>query len=435
MSYVKTKWVDGQTPLNAKNLNNLENGVEKANELADLAYNENLITFDPYDFNVEDISETKKLEILFNKNIGAGPEDAYTISSFNGRIAILKYFPITAIPTIKVNIQGQNPTNAIRYYENIDVGQGSDYGIFKEGVTKYFRFSLVFGSTPLNEDVKRNILNGTVTVNNVEYELAEQGTSQVITQRRVSLKESGNQDFGFQNLHFMSVFEKAVFIGDSLTAGFTNYDTVNNMSSQQSRELGRNWPTYMSLRNGRKDGWTNLGYGSTTTHSWRYNDDSLGADINNATKLTDTQLYVVALGFNDRSKVTVGSIDDIKTDYNTNADTFYGNLNWILNTLLKVNSGVKIFVLTMPDIPGKITIDQKYNTAIKNVVNNLSSTNRVHLIDLAGNYASYYSADIISKTFNGHGFPMSYNYMSLIIEKAFNDYILNNYDYFKSLPL
>lgn len=43
MSYTKTIWVDGQTPLNADNLNKLEAGVEAAHNSGDTTHTSHVI--------------------------------------------------------------------------------------------------------------------------------------------------------------------------------------------------------------------------------------------------------------------------------------------------------------------------------------------------------------------------------------------------------
>lgn len=43
MSYTKTTWIDGQTPLNAENLNKLEAGVEAAHNSGNITHNSHVI--------------------------------------------------------------------------------------------------------------------------------------------------------------------------------------------------------------------------------------------------------------------------------------------------------------------------------------------------------------------------------------------------------
>ena len=159
-------------------------------------------------------------------------------------------------------------------------------------------------------------------------------------------------------------------------------------------------------------------------------DGSLGANITLATAIADADCYIVALGFNDRGgKVKLGSAADIVADKSTNADSFYGNYDYIINTLLNVNDKVHIFLLTMP---APVDTNHAYNVAIRNIAALYSS--RVHLIDLAENYNDYYSEGIIADTFNGHGFPLTYQLMSMIIQKAISSYIVNNYSQFYGTP-
>lgn len=262
---------------------------------------------------------------------------------------------------------------------------------------------------------KQNFEDGKVLsasqLNNIE--------NSIITDEKISL-----------NLYdyVMSIFENIVCIGDSLTAGFTN-KCGTTYGSNTARPTKRNWPSYLGDRLNRTI--TNLGYGSTTTRSWRYANDGLGANITLATTLSDTDCYIIGLGFNDIGKnIPVGSISDIMPeDFNNNSDTFYGNYDFIVRSLLKVNSKLHIFLLTPPDPK---PVDNKYSNAIRE----LSSThgNNVHLIDLSKDYNEFYNSGIIKDTFNGHAFPLTYNIMSIIIQKAISNYMIKNYAKFYGTP-
>lgn len=263
--------------------------------------------------------------------------------------------------------------------------------------------------------IKQNFTNGQVLshthLNNIE--------DSIIADEKISLTIYD---------YVMSVFENIVCIGDSLTAGFTN-KCGTTYGSNTARPTKRNWPSYLGDRLGRVI--TNLGYGSTTTRSWRYGDDGLGANITLATELKNTDCYIVSLGFNDMGKnIPVGTVADIMPEgHANNSDTFYGNYDFIVKSLLEVNSKCHIFLLTPPSPK---PVENGYSNAIRELSKMYGSN--VHLIDLSKNYNEFFNKGIINDTFNGHAFPLTYNIISLIIQKAISSYMMNNYSKFYGTP-
>lgn len=224
---------------------------------------------------------------------------------------------------------------------------------------------------------------------------------------------------------FLRCFKNFTFIGDSLTAGYTAVDG-HVINSATAREQNNNWPSYLCSRLNRE--FTNLGYGSSTIHNWRYGDQT-GQDTNiNLANIT-TGIYFVGLGVNDlRGHLTVGTSADINTsDYTQNVDSVYGNYDFIINKLKSFNPYAKIFVFTIPDSENN---PQNINNAIKYVANLYDN---VYCIDLNTLYD--FNTGFIADNFTGgHYNPITYNYMSLLIEKAVNEYIFNNPTEFDLVP-
>ena len=55
MSYTPTKWVDGETPVNAQNLNKLENAVKANSEALETVVEDVLAALPVYNGEVEDV--------------------------------------------------------------------------------------------------------------------------------------------------------------------------------------------------------------------------------------------------------------------------------------------------------------------------------------------------------------------------------------------
>jgi lysophospholipase L1-like esterase len=260
----------------------------------------------------------------------------------------------------------------------------------------------------------------TAAIEDNDVAIAENTPSSGVTIAVNDLLVSTTEDY------VMQIFENIVCIGDSLTAGFTNKNG-STFGSNTTRPTKRNWPGYLGQRLNKDI--TNLGYGSTTTRSWRYGADGLGANIDLATKLTNTDCYIVSLGYNDRGKFSVGTVADIMADKTTNADTFYGNYDFIINSLLNVNNTCHIFLMTAPH---PVDPNHAINVAIREIAN--LYPNRVHLIDLAANYNKFFKEGIIADTWNGHMFPLTYQLTSMTIQKAISSYMVTNYSKFYGTP-
>ena len=222
-----------------------------------------------------------------------------------------------------------------------------------------------------------------------------------------------------ESLNFMQIFPKYTTIGDSLMGGFMNRDGVS-VNTETAKAAGNNWVNYIAIRIGRT--FTNLAKGGSTAKEWR---ESLLTSAN-----IDTDCYLVGIGVNDhRDALTIGSASDIKTDFNNNTDSFYGNYDFMVRQLMAWKPTAHIFCFTIPTIEGGTSED--YNTAIRYITALYPS--KVHCIDLATEQA--YNSSIITDNYTGRHFnPIAYNYMSGIIENAINEYMKNNDEIFATAP-
>lgn len=224
--------------------------------------------------------------------------------------------------------------------------------------------------------------------------------------------------------NFIQIFHNIVGIGDSLMCGYAATSDIT-IGSPVAREKGANWLAYMGLDIGRTP--TNLAVGNTTTHDWRYATNN--ADISVAEDVT-ADCYIVALGVNDsRQSKAIGTSADIAQDKSNNADSYYGNLDYIVRTLHGYNTNAHIFVFT---IPGSETLKDSINTAIRHIAGLYAY---VHCIDLDAEHADDYTAGFISNNFyGGHYNAITYRLMASYIKQSISEYMYKNYSLFKNVP-
>ena len=230
-------------------------------------------------------------------------------------------------------------------------------------------------------------------------------------------KSSGEKVYPKSSL--LQIFPKYTVIGDSLAAGYVSVDGTT-ISSETARETKNNWPGFLELRTGRT--FTNVSVGNTKAKDWRTTYIS--------TANIDTDCYLVGIGVNDnRYSYAIGTSADIAVNKDNNADSFYGNYDYIIRALQGYNPVAHIFVFT---IPASESNAESYNVAIRYIA---SLYERVHLIDLYSLYESEYTSGFIADNFyNGHYTVEAYNYMSLILEEAISNYIYQNYESFLLSP-
>ncbi len=220
---------------------------------------------------------------------------------------------------------------------------------------------------------------------------------------------------------YMQIFPKYTTIGDSLMGGYMKRNGVT-INTATAKEAGNNWVNYLALRIGRI--FTNLAVGNTTTEDWRTNYIS-GANI-------DTNAYIVGLGVNDhRQSVIIGTASDIATNFEDNANSFYGNYDYILRQLHAWMPTAHIFCFTIPTVEGGTSED--YNVAIRSVC--ALYPTYVHCIDLARDYSKLYDNPIVTDNYTGGHFnPVAYSYMSMAIEKAINNFMNSHNSLFATAP-
>lgn len=221
-----------------------------------------------------------------------------------------------------------------------------------------------------------------------------------------------------------SSFIKFGVIGDSLASGecYSNED-----GSDSGIDLYQySWGQFIARRFGMEC--VNFSKGGMSTRNWLANSQGL-------TKLLKSEnlcnAYIIGLGVNDANKLGtdyLGTIDDIKEDYNENSDTFYGNYGRIIGNVFNIAPKAKIFVLTMPRGDEIYTL---YNDAIREIANHFDN---VYLIDLFNSVLSeYISGFIVNNKREGHYNAMAYNYMATLIFNEISNYMYDNYSEFNQI--
>lgn len=231
---------------------------------------------------------------------------------------------------------------------------------------------------------------------------------------------------GINSYDFLRGFKNFTFIGDSLTCGFVNMDG-HAINKDTAAANGTSWPAYLCNRLNKT--FTNLAVGGTETHDWRYGDKTGYEDANIENANITTGIYFLCLGVNDlRRGRTVGSSADINSsDYTQNADSVYGNYDYLINKMKIFNPHAKIFVFTIPN--NESSDPTNINNAIKYIANLYEN---VFCIDLYNLYDS--TTGFLADNWNGHFDPLAYNYVSVLIETAVNNYIFEHSEYFKFVP-
>lgn len=212
--------------------------------------------------------------------------------------------------------------------------------------------------------------------------------------------------------------ENFCVIGDSISAGYTNIGGTAILSVDAVKRKA-NWPSYMSLSISRPV--ENLSVGGASTQTWR---DSL------LNTLTTHECYIVYLGGNDIAKnIPIGSTTDIMADYNNNKNSYYGNYDYIVRYIHNHNPNAIIFCISNTFWDCSNSKYNDYNKAVKYIGNLYNYVSYIDITKLA-------SADnkILAPNFNGHFSPVGYSIYGEYIQKAINDYIVNNPSKFLAIP-
>ena len=136
------------------------------------------------------------------------------------------------------------------------------------------------------------------------------------------------------------IFNTIACIGDSVTKGYVT------SSSGGVDLVDYSFPSYLEKICGNKV--YNWGVSGATSKSWLEGYKGSTAHIECFDGNHKCDAYIIGLGGNDgkNNDVPVGSLDDIKENYNDNPNTFYGNMDKIIRKIKEIQPKAKIFLTT-----------------------------------------------------------------------------------------
>lgn len=211
----------------------------------------------------------------------------------------------------------------------------------------------------------------------------------------------------------LGLFDKVGAGGDSFTLG-----TTGNSAGEYIR-LNSSWFEQLCRRNGVRY-FKNYAMGGHSTRSWITMDDGLPKALSE----TACDCYLLGFGINDSTDLGLnylGTLADIKDDYNQNSDSFYGNYGKIIAQLREHSPNAKFFLFPIW-YSHNHQYKTEYNNAIREIANKFSGA---FYIDIFSD--SFFSSDIYSVTPNAHPSVLSYNGMSHAIERLINKVITENW--------
>lgn len=149
----------------------------------------------------------------------------------------------------------------------------------------------------------------------------------------------------YNNVNKMSfsMFENFGVIGDSFASGVFFDKSENKLDNH----LNKSWGQILARKSGNIC--TNFSKGGLYCGDWLTDTDrGLPYLLQESAK----ELYIIALGINDVSKLSsvqpLGTIADINTDFSQNHNSFYGNYGKIIGNIKQHAPNSKIIIATIP---------------------------------------------------------------------------------------
>ena len=237
---------------------------------------------------------------------------------------------------------------------------------------------------------------------------------------------------------FCKILNTIGVVGDSLASGSMHRPEAQT-SGEDEEVVDLVWYSWIQ-QIARYSGLTafNFSIGGLSARSLRYgttnpNIQQILTNLNDSNK--KCKAYFVALGHNDVNymeshpeEYDVGSISDCNlADPSLNADSYYGNLAWVISLVKTVQPRAKIFLVTMK-VASRFSA---LNVAVRDMVNLFNTyynNTDVYLIDMEG-----VPIETSWEYYEGHGSPQGYlNYSYQI--SSYVDYIIrHNQNDFKTV--
>lgn len=232
------------------------------------------------------------------------------------------------------------------------------------------------------------------------------------------------------------IIQKVGVVGDSLAVGYM----LDSSNAVHPRNLKYSW-----VKNMQRDSgvpyliFGNSGQNVLTWCSSTYNYGLVQALASG----NKCQVYIIGLGVNDASVgtsryVPLGSQNDIVSNPDTVATTYYGGYARIIQLLKRNNNNCIVVCLTNPLANDNA---EEYNNAVRYICNTYyNSDNKVILLDLY-NYKNLFKAQYSELTRDrarpmagGHYTPYGYRFIADVMELLIGETIYNNRSAFENLP-
>ena len=220
--------------------------------------------------------------------------------------------------------------------------------------------------------------------------------------------------FENKGMSTIALFEKIAIIGDSYSSGAVYGDNVGT----QGRHNGMSWGKILARRNGIE---CTLYTQPALTTKWWLEGDGGAHPAQLPIMLSDEpkNLYLIMLGINDTKD---GSIDDCKTDWTQNADTFYGNYGKVIGNIKAHAPNAKI-VCIKPPFGGKS--DTSFN-----IIKDIADLYNVPCISSYDD--DYFSSEFYTSNMStSHPIGVTYAGMALAFERLFDKCVVENVTYFR----
>ena len=213
----------------------------------------------------------------------------------------------------------------------------------------------------------------------------------------------------------ISMFDDIAVCGDSYTAG-----SVYKGDSLLGDNDKTRWGTVLSRITGANV--TTYASGGADTLTYQTREECLLKILND----NPHELYVLCLGINDKERVTLGSLSDIKQDYAQNENTFYGNYGKIISQIKEHAPNAKILIskVFIVTYAGGAYYDYS-NKAVEEIANYFN----IPFIDTKDD-SFFSSAYFDSSMVKGHPVAPTYSGIAVGMNKLISKCIESNPNYF-----
>lgn len=212
-----------------------------------------------------------------------------------------------------------------------------------------------------------------------------------------------------------SMFNDIAVCGDSYTAGsiykgdtLLGDNTKTRWGTVLSRLTGANVTTYAS--------------GGADTLTYQTRKECLPNILNN----NPHELYILCLGINDKERVTLGSLSDIKEDYTQNENTFYGNYGKIISQIKEHAPNAKILISKVFIVT---YVDGAYYEFSNKAIEEIANYFNIPFIDTKDE--PFFSSDYFETSMvKGHPVAPTYSGIAVGMNKLISKCIEKNPNYF-----